>query len=88
MGIKIFLKKHLCAIGMVLFVFGGTYQVLNALHWGWWVIDLEPNYLAEGALFDGLTIEQVIARDFGFLAGPLFFITLILLYFGIILLLK
>ncbi len=72
---------------MALFVFGGTYQVLNALNWGWWLIDLEPNYLAEGALFEGLTIEQVIARDFGFLAGPLFIITLLLLYFGIILLL-
>lgn len=86
-GKKLFLKKHKFWIGMALFVFGTTYQVLNALHWEWWAIDLEPNYLAEGALFNGLTIEQVIARDLGFVAAPLFAITLILLIIGFILLL-
>lgn len=87
MRVKLFLKKHLCAIGMTLFVFGGTYQVINALHWEWWVKDLEPNLFATDALFNGLTIEQVIARDFGFLAGALFAITLILLILGVVLLL-
>jgi hypothetical protein len=87
METKLFLKKHQFWIGMALFVFGATYQVLNALNWGWWIKDLESNFLAEGAIFNGLTIEQLIARDFGFLAAPLFAITLILLIIGIILLL-
>jgi hypothetical protein len=87
METKLFLKKHQFWIGMALFVFGATYQVLNALNWGWWIKDLEPNFLAEGAIFNGLTIEQLIARDFGFLAAPLFAITLILLIIGFILLL-
>jgi hypothetical protein len=87
METKLFLKKHQFWIGMALFVFGATYQVLNALNWGWWIKDLESNFLAEGTIFNGLTIEQLIARDFGFLAAPLFAITLILLIIGIILLL-
>jgi hypothetical protein len=87
METKLFLKKHQFWIGMALFVFGATYQVLNALNWGWWIKDLESNFLAEGAIFNGLTIEQLIARDFGFLAAPLFAITLILLIIGFILLL-
>lgn len=86
MGIKLFLKKHWFVIGMALFVFGGTYQVLNATWWEWWIKDLEPSYLAEGAIFSGLTLDQVIAKHFGFLAGPLFVITLILLIIGIVLL--
>ncbi len=87
MGIKLFLKKHQFVIGMGLFVFGGTYQVLNAMWWGWWIKDLEPSYIAEGAIFNGLTLDQVIAKHFGVFAGPLFLITLILLIIGVALLL-
>lgn len=86
MGTKLFLKKHQFWIGMALFVFGATYQVLNALNWGWWIKDLESNFLAEGAIFNGLTIEQLIARDFGFLSFPLFVVTLVLLVIGVALL--
>ena len=39
-----------------------------------------------GAIFNGLTLEQVIARDFGFLAAPLFAVALVLLIAGIVLL--
>ena len=63
--------------------FGGLYQVLNAVWWGWWIKDLEPEIWARGAIFNGLNLEQVIARDFGFLAAPLFAVTLILLIAGI-----
>jgi len=83
LGIKLFLKKHQFWIGMALFVFGGTYQVINALNWGWWIKDLKPDYLAEGAIFNGLTLEQTIARDYGFLSFPLYTLTLVLLVIGV-----
>jgi hypothetical protein len=86
MGIELFLKKRQFWVGMALLVFGGTYQVINALNWGWWLMNLESNYLAEGALFDGLTLQQVITRDFGFLSFPLYVITLALLVIGVALL--
>ena len=62
---------------------GGTYQILNAVWWGWWINDLEPDIWARSTIFNGLTLEQVIARDFGSLAAPLFAATLALLIAGI-----
>jgi hypothetical protein len=80
---KTFLKKHQSSIGMFLMVFGGTYQALNAIWWGWWAIDTRPFYFSEAAIFNGRTLNQLIAIHFGFLAGPLFAISLILLITGI-----
>jgi len=62
---------------------GGLYQILNAVWWGWWINDLEPDIWARSTIFNGLTLEQVIARDFGSLAAPLFAVTLALLIAGI-----
>ncbi len=85
-NLKLFLKNHQFWIGMILLVFGGTYQVINAVWWGWWLRDLMPNILAPGAFWDGLTLDQIIARDIGFLAAPLFVITLVLSVVGVALL--
>ena len=74
------------SFGQWLIFFGGLYQVLNAVWWGWWIKDWEPDIWARGAIFNGLTLEQVIAKDFGFLAAPLFAVTLVLLIAGIVLL--
>ncbi|MCW4053489.1 MAG: hypothetical protein NWE84_01030 [Candidatus Bathyarchaeota archaeon] len=57
--------------------------MLNALWWGWWINDLEPDIWARSTIFNGLTLEQVIARDFAFLAAPLFATSLTLLIAGI-----
>jgi len=86
MSIKLSLKKNQYLIGLVLTVIGGIYQVLNVVWWGWWTRDLTPDIWARGAVFNGLTLAQVITRDFGFLAAPLFAVTLILLIAGIALL--
>ena len=74
------------SFGQWLIFFGGLYQVLNAVWWGWWIKDWEPNIWARGAIFNGFTLEQVIAKDFGFLVTPLFVVTLVLLIAGIVLL--
>jgi hypothetical protein len=74
--------------GSILFIVGLTFQVFNAAHWGWWTIDLERNPLAPGAIYDGYTIQQLIAMHFGWLAGPLILITLIMSVLGLIMILR
>ncbi|MEM2080915.1 MAG: hypothetical protein QW744_01425 [Candidatus Bathyarchaeia archaeon] len=68
----------------VVFVIGVTYQVLNAIFWGWWAIDLERNPIAPGAIFDGYTINQIVAMHLGWLAGSLFILSLLVVIIGLI----
>lgn len=74
--------------GFILTVIGATYLTLNAIHWGWWNIDLEPNPIAAGAIYDGYTINQLIAMRFGGLAGPLLLTALITLTLGLIMIMR
>jgi hypothetical protein len=80
-GITVYLKrqKHLFSIAMSTMVFGGTYQVLNAIWWGWWIKEAY-NYR------EGFNLQQEFAWRLGFLAAPLFVLNLSSLIIGIILL--
>ncbi|MEM2107840.1 MAG: hypothetical protein QXL10_00950 [Candidatus Bathyarchaeia archaeon] len=70
--------------GFILAVVGATYLALNAIYWGWWNIDLKPDRIAPGAIYDGYTLSQLIAMRFGWLAGPLILAALIMLILGLI----
>ncbi|MEM3378124.1 MAG: hypothetical protein QXV09_05530 [Candidatus Bathyarchaeia archaeon] len=78
----------LLTLGFVLFVIGATYQVLNAIFWGWWAIGLERKPITPGAIFDGYTINQIIAMYLGWLAGPFFVLSLLAIITGVILIFK
>ncbi|HKZ88369.1 MAG TPA: hypothetical protein VJ066_04325 [Candidatus Bathyarchaeia archaeon] len=73
-----YLRVRQLYVGMALATLGGSWQIINATKWEWWV----PQGLID---FTNLTPQQRFVFDFGFLAFPLFVISLLMLVDGIIL---
>ena len=74
--IKNSLKEHQAPIGGALIAFGGTYQIMNALLWGWW----NPGIIDS---ITGPTFQQQVSLALGFLAEPLFYLTTVLIIAGV-----
>ena len=70
-----YVKKHMLSLGILLTTIGGAYQFFIMLYWGGWS---EASYWYEW--------QKEIVRHWGFLACPLFFISLFSLITGIALL--
>jgi hypothetical protein len=78
--IKKSLKKYQPS-GGALIIFGGVYQFVNALLWGWWDVGIvDP--------VTGPTFHQYFAMYFGFLATPLFILSFISIPVGVVLIWK
>ena len=72
------LKEHQAPIGGALIACGGTYQIMNALLWGWWNAGIiNP--------ITGPTFEQQVSLTLGFLAIPLFILSFSLAIAGVVL---
>ena len=70
------LKEYQAPIGGALVVFGVTYQIVNALLWGWWNVGTINT-------ITGPTFQQQIASTLGFLAYPLYILSFSLAAIGI-----
>jgi hypothetical protein len=79
--VKQYVKMHQPLIGAVLIIFGGIYQFLNALCWGWWNVG-KIEYRTS------ITLQQYFAMYLGFLATPLFILSFSLAIVGVALICK